>query len=118
MTPENGSTEVWLGSHLNSGPAAQEGKHGERASGRIKEALLVERAKERPPSQPTVKKGSIIIHDLRLWHGGKPNFTNAIWVMLAMIHFAPWYRSVIPSKIGVCGAVDFALTHYIETQCR
>jgi ectoine hydroxylase-related dioxygenase (phytanoyl-CoA dioxygenase family) len=118
MTPENGSTEVWLGSHLNSGPAAQEGKHGERASGRIKEALLVERAKERPPSQPTVKKGSIIIRDLRLWHAGKPNFTNAIRVMLAMIHFAPWYRSVMPSGNRVRGAVDFRLTNHIETQCR
>ena len=94
MTPENGSTEVWLGSHLNSGPTAQEGKHGERASGRIKETLLAERALERPPSQPTVKKGSIIVRDLRLWHGGKPNLTNAPRVMLAMIHFAPWYRLV------------------------
>lgn len=50
MTPKSGSTEVWLGSHSNSGPAAQEGKRGERAGGRIKEALLAERATERPPS--------------------------------------------------------------------
>jgi ectoine hydroxylase-related dioxygenase (phytanoyl-CoA dioxygenase family) len=115
MAPENGSTEVWLGSHLNSGPATQEGKHGERASGRIKEALLVERAKERPPSQPTVKKGSIIIRDLRLWHGGKPNFTNATRVMLAMIHFAPWYRLVIHEDIRVREIFACALTHAIET---
>jgi ectoine hydroxylase-related dioxygenase (phytanoyl-CoA dioxygenase family) len=118
MTPENGSTEVWLGSHLNPGPATQEGKHGERASGRIKEVLLVERAKERPPSQPTVKKGSIIIRDLRLWHGGKPNFTDTTRVMLAMIHFAPWYRSVILVDIRVHETFDFGLTHGIETQCK
>jgi hypothetical protein len=119
MTPENGSTEVWLGSHLNSGPAAQEGKHGERASGRIKEALLVERAKERPLAQPRIKKGSTIVRDLRLWHGGKPNFTDATRVMLAMIHFAPWYRSVTPSDTGIGGVVDFRLaTNYVETQCK
>lgn len=92
MTPENGSTEVWLGTHLLSSLAAQEGKHGERASGRIKMDLLEKRALERPPSQPIVKKGSLIIRDLRLWHAGKPNFTNSTRVMLAMIHFAPWFR--------------------------
>ena len=92
MTPENGSTEVWLGSHIGSNLHCQEGQHGERASGRIKHALLEERRAMRPPSQPTVKKGSIIIRDLRLWHGGKPNMSEQIRVMLAMIHWAPWYR--------------------------
>jgi ectoine hydroxylase-related dioxygenase (phytanoyl-CoA dioxygenase family) len=92
MTPENGSTEVWLGSHLISGKAVQEGDHGERASGRIKKDVLAKRAEERPCSQPVVKKGSMIIRDLRLWHAGKPNFTQQTRVMLAMIHFAPWYR--------------------------
>jgi len=92
MTPENGSTEVWLGSHLISGKAVQEGDHGERASGRIKPNLLAKRAEERPCSQPIVKKGSMIIRDLRLWHAGKPNFTQHTRVMLAMIHFAPWFR--------------------------
>jgi ectoine hydroxylase-related dioxygenase (phytanoyl-CoA dioxygenase family) len=92
MTPENGSTEVWLGTHNGFGVESQEGKHGERASGRVKLDLLKQREQERPPSQPVVKKGSLVIRDLRLWHGGKPNFTNEIRVMLAMIHFAPWYR--------------------------
>jgi hypothetical protein len=92
MTPENGSTEIWLGTHSLSSKKAQEGEHGERASGRIKEDLLKKRAEERPPCQPIVKKGSVIVRDLRLWHGGKPNWTEETRVMLAMIHFAPWYR--------------------------
>ena len=92
MTPENGSTEVWLGTHLLSSLAVQEGEHGERASGRIRTSALEERALERSPSQPVVKKGSLIIRDLRLWHAGKPNYTNSTRVMLAMIHFAPWFR--------------------------
>ncbi|KAL2005613.1 hypothetical protein VTN00DRAFT_10106 [Thermoascus crustaceus] len=93
MTPENGSTELWLGTHTDSGLHVQEGMHGERASGRIKPSLLEERKAVRPPCQPIVKKGSIVIRDLRLWHAGKGNHTQDPRVMLAMIHFAPWYRN-------------------------
>lgn len=92
MTVENGSTEVWLGTHTND-ISSQEGAHGERASGRIKTDLLEARRKVRPPSQPVVKKGSIVLRDLRLWHAGKPNYTKDVRVMLAMIHFAAWYRN-------------------------
>ncbi|EON69018.1 hypothetical protein W97_08276 [Coniosporium apollinis CBS 100218] len=93
MTPENGSTEVWLGTHLNTTLEDQEGKHGDRASGRIKRELLDQRRAERGPCQPVVKKGSIIVRDLRLWHGGMPNMSRDPRVMLAFIHFAPWYRN-------------------------
>jgi ectoine hydroxylase-related dioxygenase (phytanoyl-CoA dioxygenase family) len=92
MAMENGSTEIWLGTHTDSGISVQEGVHGERASGRIKSDLLDERRATRPPSQPIVKKGSIVLRDLRLWHAGKPNHTGNVRVMLAMIHFAQWYR--------------------------
>lgn len=92
MTPENGSTELWLGTHVASGLLAQEAMPGNRGGTRVKPDLLEKRATERPPCQPTIKKGSIIIRDLRLWHGGKPNWTNDARVLLAMIHWAPWYR--------------------------
>ncbi|KZF23021.1 phytanoyl-CoA dioxygenase family protein [Xylona heveae TC161] len=95
MNKVNGSTEVWLGTHSTSSLSAQEGAHGDRASGRIKQDLLDQRRAVRPPSQPRVKKGSIIIRDLRLWHAGKPNFSEDIRVMLALIHFAPWYRNAM-----------------------
>ncbi|KAJ2903068.1 hypothetical protein MKZ38_010489 [Zalerion maritima] len=97
MTPENGSTEVWLGTHTGpelSGTHAQEGAHGERASGRIRKELLEKRREDgMGPIQPVVKKGSIVIRDLRLWHAGMPNSSQDVRVMLAMIHFAPWYRN-------------------------
>ncbi|TVY29665.1 Kanamycin B dioxygenase [Lachnellula hyalina] len=95
MTLDNGTTEVWLGSHLNSGKHVQEGEHGERASGRIRKDVLAARAQERQSSQPVVRKGSIVVRDLRLWHAGKPNFTEQTRVMLAMIHFAPWFRNAM-----------------------
>lgn len=108
MTPENGATEVWLGTH-RLGAEAQDGARGGRASGRIKAALLDERrrgaaagaaAVSRPPSQPAVRKGSIVVRDLRLWHAGMPNRSADVRVMLAMIHFAPWYRSRMRLALG------------------
>jgi ectoine hydroxylase-related dioxygenase (phytanoyl-CoA dioxygenase family) len=84
MKEQNGSTEIWLGTHNGTTLADQEGAHGDRASGRIKKHLLESRRETRPPSQPLVKKGSIIIRDLRLWHGGKPNLSDKPRVMLAM----------------------------------
>ena len=84
--PENGSTEVWLGTHTGnlSGLHVQAGAHGERASGRIKESLLEQRRQVRGPTQPVIEKGSIVIRDLRLWHAGMPNWTNDVRVMIAM----------------------------------
>lgn len=98
--PENGSTELWLGTHANYGLEAQEGAHGERASGRIKEELLRQREKTVPPVQPVIKKGSLVLRDLRLWHAGMPNFTDEVRVMLAMIYFAPWYRNRMRLEFG------------------
>lgn len=99
MTPENGSTELWLGTHNNS-IEAQEGAHGERASGRIKPELLEQQRQVRPPSQPLVRKGSLVVRDLRLWHAGMPNHSDEVRVMLAMIHFASWYRNPMKLRFG------------------
>lgn len=99
-TPENGSTEIWLGTHNGFGLDAQEGAHGERASGRIREELLRQRQEVSPPLQPVIKKGSIVVRDLRLWHAGMPNTTQQTRVMLAMIHFAPWFRNRMRLELG------------------
>ena len=87
--PENGSTEVWLGTHTGdlAGLQVQVGAHGDRASGRIKEDLLEQRRQVRGPSQPVIEKGSVVIRDLRLWHAGMPNLTDEVRVMLAMSKF-------------------------------
>lgn len=84
MTPENGSTEIWLGTHIQSGPQMQMGLHGERDSGRIKPEELEKRRAIRPPCQPVVPKGAIVLRDLRLWHRGVGNRTDNVRVMLAM----------------------------------
>jgi ectoine hydroxylase-related dioxygenase (phytanoyl-CoA dioxygenase family) len=84
MTPENGSTELWLGTHIDSGLHVQDGRHGERASGRIKPDVLEKRREVRPPCQAVVPKGSMVIRDLRLWHCGRGNYSEDARVMLAM----------------------------------
>jgi ectoine hydroxylase-related dioxygenase (phytanoyl-CoA dioxygenase family) len=83
FTPENGSTEIWLGTHNNTNIQDQEGAHGERASGRIKKTLLDARRAISPPLQAIIPKGSIVVRDLRLWHAGMPNYSQDIRVMLA-----------------------------------
>ena len=99
MEPKTGSTEVWLGTQ-NGNVEDQEGAHGDRASGRIKANLLKERRAVMPPVQPTIPKGSVVVRDLRLWHAGMPNYSNDVRVMLAMIHFAPWYRNQMRLELG------------------
>ncbi|GAE00012.1 hypothetical protein PVAR5_8742 [Paecilomyces variotii No. 5] len=54
---------------------------------------LITMTPENGSTEPLVKKGSVVIRDLRLWHAGKGNHTPDPRVMLAMIHFAPWYRN-------------------------
>lgn len=86
VCPENGSTEIWLGSHLERNQNSPEASV-------IPEAQLEARRRISPPIQPTLPKGSLIIRDFRLWHAGIPNKTDDVRVMLVTIHFPYWYRS-------------------------
>lgn len=64
----------------------------------IKKALLKERKKIRGNCQPVVKKGSVVVRDLRLWHGGMPNLEKDPRVMLAMSESCRsvlWYASIV-----------------------
>jgi len=94
MTPENGSTEVWLGTHEGFDSRLQEAITSiDNAEGGLGKARLEERRRLRPPAQPVVPKGAVVIRDIRLWHGGKPNFSKEARVLLSMVYFAPWYRN-------------------------
>ena len=61
--PENGSTEVWLGTHESS-PWDDNEREGE---GTVRKDKLEERRTVRPPLQPNLPRGSIVLRDLRLW---------------------------------------------------
>jgi len=95
-TVENGSTELWLGSHQTCSYADQQPKvqvPGQPASRfGIKAELLEERRRFAPPIQPEIAKGSVVIRDLRLWHAGKPSQSPNPRMMLAFVHTAWWYE--------------------------
>lgn len=40
--------------------------------------------KIRPPVQPVVERGDIMIRDLRLWHAGMPNSSDKHRIMLGL----------------------------------
>ena len=84
MSDINGVTELWPGSHLI--PYTSAGKD-------IKvDPIFLERQRTlRPPEQPDVPAGSIILRDQRLWHAGMPNLSNTPRPMIAMIHNAGWF---------------------------
>ena len=78
---ENGSVELWPGSHLQVG------------GGGVDEEQEEARRKIAPPIRGNAKKGSAIIRDMRLWHRGVPNPSEAPRHMIAMIHRVSWLKS-------------------------
>ena len=117
VSPANGSTELWLGSHRDTSfrdhrncyptaPATNGGtdariadpysKEAEKNFG-IREDLLERRRAFAPPIQPVVKKGSVVLRDLRLWHAGLANPATDPRIMLAFVHTPWWYQC--PAKV-------------------
>ncbi|KIW67791.1 hypothetical protein PV04_07019 [Phialophora macrospora] len=109
VTPHNGGTEVWVGSHhvsvhevhnRYSGHGDRDGQDVEDSDGvdagegllTIKPKYLDERRKHSPPIQISTKKGSLIIRDLRLWHAGMPNLTDEPRIMLAFVASPHWWQ--------------------------
>ncbi|KAI8199805.1 hypothetical protein K4K52_008644 [Colletotrichum sp. SAR 10_76] len=88
---ENGSTEVWIGSHRDTSMEDHIGVNKPA----IKDECLEERRKYMPPIQPRIKKGSVVIRDIRLWHAGMPNRSSVPRIMLA-IGYTPWYMNSRP----------------------
>jgi hypothetical protein len=87
MSPENGSTEIWPGTHLDTTIVVQDGDI------KVPHDVLEARRAVAPPFQPTVPVGSVAIRDIRLWHAGMPNRTQTPRPMLAMIHHVAWWSA-------------------------
>ena len=88
-TAENGSTEVWPGTHMDTTRTFGED---------IKLAPEDEarRRQECRPLQPAVPSGSVLIRDMRLWHRGMPNRSDRPRPMIAMIHWPHWWHTGKP----------------------
>jgi ectoine hydroxylase-related dioxygenase (phytanoyl-CoA dioxygenase family) len=86
FTLENGATEVWPGSHLIVDGCPKDGEE------------LAERAALLPSVRTTAPAGSIILRDMRTWHRGMPNQTNAIRTMLAFVYNRPFLNTYISAS--------------------
>jgi len=85
ISPENGSTEVWPGTQADTTITVQQGDI------KLSPEVVEARRAVRPPLQPTVRAGGVVIRDLRLWHAGMPNLTDTPRPMIAMIHWVSWW---------------------------
>ena len=95
MSAENGVTEMWPGTHLDTSVVMQTGDI------KVSAEVLEARAKVEPPVQPTVKLGSIVLRDIRMWHAGMPNHSDSPRPMIAMIHFVSWWpTSTLKFPVG------------------
>ncbi|RMZ29211.1 hypothetical protein D0859_06691 [Hortaea werneckii] len=97
MNVENGSTELWPGSHRESNIGQHVAFTDNEFGLAIKPALVEQRRRTSPPVQPSVRKGSLIIRDIRLWHAGMPNRTDTPRIMLAFVIQPTWFQA--PSKV-------------------
>jgi hypothetical protein len=89
VSPENGATEIWPGTH-------RELYVGMGDDIKIPPQALEARREICPPIQPTFRRGSMLIRDIRLWHAGMPNRTSAPRPMIAMIHSSEWLATGTP----------------------
>jgi len=99
----NGATEIWLGTHhFNTEAQTPPGAHGET---HIRDEFVAEREKTLPGIQPTVKKGSILFRDMRLWHAGVCNPSDSTRFMIALGFSASWWHGTarfrVPAGTGV-----------------
>lgn len=78
FTEENGSTEVWPGTHLIVDADPADG------------ARLDERAQLLPSQRTNVPAGSFILRDMRMWHRGMPNRSDHIRTMMAIVYQRAW----------------------------
>lgn len=88
FTEQNGSTEVWPGTHLlgDADPADAQ--------------ALEERSAQLASLRTNLRVGSAVLRDLRTWHRGTPNRTDYARSMLAIVYRRGWLyqptEAVIP----------------------
>lgn len=80
----NGSTELWLGSHRIN-------RYGLDGDIKVPVEELERQRAVRPPIQPSIEVGDMLVRDMRMWHGGTPNHSNEPRPMIAMIHWIHWW---------------------------
>jgi len=94
VSPENGSTEIWPGTHLDTSVVMQDGDI------KVSAEKLAERSKVAPGFQYSARAGSVVIRDMRMWHAGMPNPSAQPRPMIAMIHYVSWWSDLAPLEFA------------------
>ncbi|MBA3947444.1 MAG: phytanoyl-CoA dioxygenase family protein [Herpetosiphonaceae bacterium] len=89
FTLENGSTEVWPGSHLIVDTDPTDGSADE----------LEARVEHLASTRTNIPAGSIVVRDLRMWHRGMPNNSQEVRTMLAIVYQRGWAAPPKPLEI-------------------
>jgi ectoine hydroxylase-related dioxygenase (phytanoyl-CoA dioxygenase family) len=82
FTDENGSTELWPGTHLITDV---DPRTGDRLN-------IAERARDMPSVRTNMPAGSLVSRDMRVWHRAMPNHSDAIRTMTSMVFFRQFHR--------------------------
>lgn len=90
MSPHNGSTQLWPGTHRDTTVSVDQGDL------KVPAAALAKYRDSSPPVQPSICCGSVLIRDIRLWHRGMPNHSDTPRPMIAMIHWIRWWSNDEP----------------------
>ena len=85
-TSEGNAVELWPGTHTDGRTHRRGSQHRT-----IPHDWLDQRRTERPPIQVPQRKGSLLLRDVRVWHGGVPNTSGEVRVMVAVGYAAAWY---------------------------
>jgi hypothetical protein len=108
--PENGSTEIWPGTHCDTTIGAHQDI-------KVPLQVLEKQRAVAPPLQPSIKCGGVLIRDMRLWHAGMPNLTDQPRPMIAMIHNVAWLETENPLVFPV-GTESFFADSDLKTCTR
>ncbi len=103
VSEENGSVELWPGTHLITDVGSVPDAETEAA----RRAVV-------PPVRGNARKGSVLMRDMRLWHRGVPNRSDRPRHMIAMIHNIRWFhrsRTVTFARGCESAFPDCALDH-------
>jgi hypothetical protein len=95
--PDNGSTEIWPGSH--------------RVGGALTEALIEARRAVAPPVRVQAPKGSVVVRDIRLWHRGVPNVSDQVRHMIALVHQVRWFHRTHTLRFQTGCEAEFESEH-------
>jgi ectoine hydroxylase-related dioxygenase (phytanoyl-CoA dioxygenase family) len=89
VTEENGPMEIWPGgTHLTPENLNNPNR-------------INEMGKQSAPQKVLMAKGSLLLRDLRMWHRGTPNKSDAIRPNLATIYARPWWRGHYQDTLGI-----------------